>query len=76
MPDLCIGTIALTPDLQLRVTLTTERGRQVVDLRAFDKFAGVWMPSKKGLAVPAEHAEAVARLTSDASAKVGEGVTA
>lgn len=57
MADLCIGTIPLSPDLQLRVTLTTERGRQVVDLRAFDRFAGVWMPSKKGLSVPAEHAE-------------------
>ncbi len=51
-----IGTLPLGEGRELRITLTTERGRPVVDVREFAPFsaAGVMMPGRNGVVVPAE----------------------
>lgn len=68
MSDRTVGVIDVAPGLQIRMTLTTERGNPVVDVRQWDRFAGVWMPGKRGLPIPVEHREAFAMLAGEAAA--------
>lgn len=72
MADRMIGAIDVSPERQIRLTLTTERdGAQVIDVRWFDRFAGVWMPGKVGCPIPVQHGEAFARLAAEAVAAGG-----
>lgn len=66
-----VGAIDLSPALQVRLTICQAHGKRVIDIRSFDLFAGVWMPNKKGVSIPVEHAEAVCRLADAAAAAVG-----
>ena len=50
-----VATIHLAGDAQLRIRLQEANGRQTVDVRVFEPFAGparVMAPSKVGFAVP------------------------
>lgn len=67
-----VGTIPAGPNRQIRVSLTEEKGQAVIDVRDFDFFASVWMPSKRGVAIPAQQAEAFAVLAAEASAAARE----
>lgn len=71
MTDRTIGKIDVSPDRQIRLTLTRERGVDVIDVRAFDRFAGVWMPGKVGCPIPVQHGEEFARLAAEAVAAGG-----
>lgn len=65
-PQQTVGAIDVAPDHQIRLTFATEKGKRVIDLRAFDKFAGVWMPTKAGVSLPVEHLAALHGLTTAA----------
>ncbi len=71
MTDRTIGAIEVSPDCQIRLTLTTDRGMPIIDVRAFDRFAGVWMPGRVGCPIPIQHGEAFARLAAEAVAAGG-----
>lgn len=56
-----IGVVPLEDGRELRISLTTERRRRVLDLREFAKFsaAGVMMPGRNGVVVPVEHLDSL-----------------
>lgn len=64
-----IGSVDLSPTLQARVTICNASGKRVIDVRLFDLFAGVFMPGKRGVSIPVEHAEELCRLTTEAAAR-------
>ena len=50
-PPLKVGVFPLGEG-EVRVTLSTERGARVVDVRSFAPFAHVLMPNRSGLTLP------------------------
>lgn len=67
-----IGVIQLDGDRELRVSLTTERRRPVLDIREFARFsaAGVMMPGRNGVVVPVENLAALLPMITEAAALV------
>lgn len=53
-------------DGEVRVTLSTERGARVVDVRSFDPFAHVLMPNRSGLTLPIDKLTTLARILGSA----------
>lgn len=51
---------------EVRVTLSTERGARVVDVRTFDPFAHVLMPNRSGLTVPIDKLTTLSRILGSA----------
>lgn len=51
---------------EVRVTLSTERGARVVDVRSFDPFAHVLMPNRSGLTLPIDKLTTLSRILGSA----------
>ena len=69
-----IGVVQMEDGRELRISLTTERRRPVLDVRefAFYKPLGLMTPNRNGVVVPVEHMAALLPIIADAIAAVGE----
>lgn len=69
-----IGAVPLAEGRELRISLTTDRGRAVLDVREFAHYkpVGLMTPNRNGVVIPVETLGALAPLIAEAAALVAQ----